>query len=274
MDGAGDYRFVLHCKDAHPNKYRDHLNRRALDLNSYVNIKSMAILLTDWRLWDYANFTKNGLRMAGYAGYKPEGSPENGGSGLMINKSPRVVTRTLDRLSPLDPASYAKYCTKNAVWVYYGHGCIMGYGNDANSGLGFGDGFISCGMADDPGNVRYDITSQDLLGNYLYHLDHIELAYFACCYSAGKRNEVPMGNSIAASFCSRGAKASIGFRGEQRLKGLPFKLFNDAFWDCMVNGCNVKKAYDTAKIAMKYANIWPFQITPVMFGDGNIKLVD
>lgn len=283
MDGAGDYRFVLHSKDAHMDKYRNHSSRRALDLNSVVKKIGAAIYVTNDLEIDPnngADDTPNGMvaynqiKMiwnkntneynTGYTGWLPLGCPELGGSGLMTNNQPKAVIRTLNRICPTEVETESpKLKTKNAIWAYYGHA--------TPHSLDFPSiGTISNDQSEFPSSQYYKIQN--------FNLGFIRLAYLAGCGTAGGSGNVDetynesAGNSIAKSFNTQGAKTVIGFRNLLMSNGKRFGRFNRLFWEGLTQkGLSVSAAVNRAMRHMdgfiNYYHLYGNKPEPVIFGD-------
>ena len=271
MPYAGDYRFVLHIKDDHNTKYRDHRRRWAKELNGPSHVPGAAIWTqysvttylgdqAEEELWLITGASNKGA--PGYRGYAPCGFPELGGSGHMNNTAPRYAVRTLNYLPPEDPPENRKFCTKNAVWVYYGH---------ANFGLLLFN-TDECGLSSnlsEPGCL-YDVSSLDLR--------HIRLAFLAGCQTGGEEG-VSQGAVIAHSFSRagnpQGAKCAVGFYGKIRLTTPWFGTFNTNFWYGM---CKEKKTVQKAADEACHIKLPKGKklklpgVKPIVFGDKNTVL--
>lgn len=265
FDYAGTYRFVIHIKDAHAERYRNSENRWALDLNCEHDVHTFTVWMYNDKHDIGADAGRYGrnvaarVRKLGYAPCKPEGDPAEGGTGRLYGVYPRLTIRTLDRLSPTDPPWQQMYCTKSAIWMYAGHGEI--YDGSLNTTyLQFvvtaGNGGIYVG-AEDPDEEIFNIDAFDL--------DPVRLAYLMACYSAGGTKPArpgqptavtaARGNSIAAHFDTAGttgARSVIGFREILYAGEKPYDEFHNVFWNAVCKGMTVGQAFhDAAKAANK-----------------------
>jgi len=251
MQYAGDYRFVLHIKDDHLDKYRDHRKRWARDLNAREAIFGYAIIYTDdsWRNLTggdkqgasdeaRADEAKDMLESMGYRGWKPIGNPAGGGSGKIKSTTSRLGIRTLKRLAPGDTGKVSK----NAIWVWYGHAS------------GHTLGFVQKGENNQPiwgqrisNNVNPETDKDFNINNAAFNLNHVLFAYLAGCSTAGTREhnnpnspgydpnvphipETSTDNSIANSFLNKGVKAVVGFYDHTFLTRKDYEYFNEGFW--------------------------------------------
>ena len=135
---AGSYKFPLILEDNHQNKYRNHLSKKANNLD-YENTNNSLFIYGYWEPPDLHGFSYNPRPLAnrtyellhqhGFGGWKADdGSPTNfhgGASGLTFDINTFEVLHTLNTLCPdcsSPNASPPINKHANKIWIYYGHG--------------------------------------------------------------------------------------------------------------------------------------------------------
>lgn len=215
------------------------------------------------------------LRDAGYRPCSPEGTPSEGGSGLLTQVPVRLTIRTLNRLAPDDPPGDQQYCTKNAVWAYYGHGRepTEWSNNIMVSSLQFLDDPVGSGISDPVAGQETPDLQRYYLSNF--SLGHVKVVYLAACYSGGcsaAGTRVTADKSLAQHFVDRGAKCAVGFQDKFVPKYPGFCSFNRRFWEAL---CEYKKSVGEAMKDATDGN-WRLslkpKVKPVLRGNRNVTL--
>ncbi|MGB9587301.1 MAG: hypothetical protein ACPL7O_03895 [Armatimonadota bacterium] len=277
MEYAGTYIFVLHIKDDHPERYRDHQHRWTLELNSIRKTPAFAVIdecPSGHVIWCPAHTATEQLKHMGYRAYKPEGNPYEGGSGKIRGVEPQFVIHTLNNAYVpgigyyLDP----HVCTKNDVWAYFGHGIggaivwWRGWNSDECDG-----GLYTEDYSVDVAKQHFPLIKKK------FPLEHVRLVYLYSCSSCGglvEGVEIEPQYSIGQWFRSLGAKCVVGFTREIRGNLPTWWYFNKRFWDQLASGLTVAQSLDRAKHISIGRHRFRLYSSVEYIGEGSVRLVD